>query len=76
MDIRRQEIKISYNDREAIWELKYAKHPRVISYSSDYKMLNDLSEEILRYYFDELDKSLKGRIEELENLSKNEVLIN
>jgi len=51
MDIRRQEIKISHNNSMGVWELRYGNHPKVISYSSDWEFLDDLSIVIVKEYF-------------------------
>ena len=39
MDVRRQNIKISLNSEIGIWELRYANHPKVISYSNAQSLL-------------------------------------
>ena len=51
MDVRRQNIKISLNSEIGIWELRYANHPKVISYSSDWALLDEWSVIIIKEYF-------------------------
>lgn len=54
MDVRRQNIKISHNGETGIWELRYANHPKVISYSSDWALLDEWSIIIIKEYFKSL----------------------
>lgn len=58
MDVRRQEIKITHNGELGIWELRYSNHPRVISYSSSWQLLDDLSVIIIREYFKSLRRAV------------------
>lgn len=54
MDVRRQNIKISLNENIGIWELRYDNHPRVISYSGSWELLEEWSMTIVKGYFEEL----------------------
>ena len=51
MDVRRQKIKISHNGNLGIWELRYGNHPKVISYSSNWQLLDEWSVIIIKEYF-------------------------
>lgn len=54
MDVRRQNIKISLNENNGIWELRYDDHPKVISYSGSWELLEEWSIAIVKVYFEDL----------------------